>query len=364
MIPAPWLPRLRVPAHGKLRPGFRAALSLSCAGLVLATPLLPPILLGAAASVVGLVLWAATARAQQPEAEDDSGATVRQFRSFVEHSLVGLYVAQDGRMVHVNASMAETLGYDTPQQVIGMPVATLTAAEDLARLEENHRRHLGGEVDSVRYTYRGLRRDGARVWLDVHGGVCTYHGRPAVMGVALDVSRQMESAHQSRLASRVFECASEGIVITDADCRIEAVNPAFTRITRYPAEEATGKLSRMMTGQGARMNQGMLARLAEKGHWEGEMRDRRKSGDWYPAWLSISTVRDGDGKITNYVGVFTDNTRRKEAEARLQFLANHDTLTGMLNRSGMDLRFAEALEEARYQQCRLALLFVDLDRFK
>lgn len=288
----------------------------------------------------------------------------RKFRNFVEQSLVGLYVAQDGKLVYANPKTAELLGYDNPDDLLGTPLAALTAPEDLDLLLENHRRRLSGEVRSVRYTYRALRRDGKRVWVEVHGSACEFEGRPAVMGVGLDVSQQVEFERQSRLANRVFDSASEGIVITDADCRIEAVNPAFTRITGYAPQEAMGRLSRMMTGQGAQLNQEMLARLAADGHWQGEMRDRRKSGEWYPAWLSISTVRDADKRIMNYVGVFTDNTRRKEAETRLQFLANHDSLTSMLNRSGMLLRFAEAIEAARGSGRRLALLFVDLDRFK
>jgi diguanylate cyclase (GGDEF)-like protein/PAS domain S-box-containing protein len=234
----------------------------------------------------------------------------------------------------------------------------------LPLLQENHRRRLTGETDSVRYTYRAIRRDGSRVWVEVHGSICDYEGRPAIMGVAQDVTQQVEFQRHSRLANRVFESASEGIVITDAECRIEAVNPAFTRITGYKSSEATGKLSRMMTGHGAQVNQVMLEQLARDGYWQGEMYDRRKNGEWYPAWLSISTVRDAARNITSYVGVFTDNTRRKEDETRLQFLANHDSLTGMLNRTGMMTRFATEIAHANEDGRHLALLFVDLDRFK
>jgi diguanylate cyclase (GGDEF)-like protein/PAS domain S-box-containing protein len=288
----------------------------------------------------------------------------RKFRNFVEQSLVGLYVVQEGKVAYANSKTAELLGYDSAADIIGLTLEQITAPEDLPLLLENHRRRLSGEVTTVRYTYRALRRDGSRMWADVQGSACIYEGRPAVMGVALDVTRQVAFEHQSQLANRVFESTTEGIVITDAECRIEAVNPAFTRITGYSAKEAVGRLSRMMTGEGAQINHDMLAHLARDGHWEGEMRDRRKSGEWYPAWLSISIVRNADKDITNYVGVFTDNTRRKEAESRLQFLATHDSLTGMLNRSGMMARFAEQIERARRDNRQLALLFIDLDRFK
>ncbi|HJV87524.1 MAG TPA: EAL domain-containing protein [Noviherbaspirillum sp.] len=288
----------------------------------------------------------------------------RMFRNFVEQSLVGLYVVQDGKMVYANSKSAELLGYGSPEELVGTPVALLTHPDDLSMLQENHRRRLSGEAQSLRYSYRALRRDGGVIWVDVHGSTCDYEGRPAIMGVALDVSRQVEFEYQSRLANRVFDSASEGIVITDAECRIEAVNPAFTRITGYSAAEATGKFSRMMTGHGAELNHDMLEHLARDGHWQGEMLDRRKSGNWYPAWLSISTVRDADKDITNYVGVFTDNTSRKEVETRLQFLASRDSLTGMLNRNGMMTHFAQQVEAARAADRQISVLFIDLDRFK
>ncbi|WP_141104167.1 sensor domain-containing diguanylate cyclase, partial [Noviherbaspirillum denitrificans] len=362
---------MEFPAHLNINqrmqrlPRRRVALGLGlCAGAaVLAAPYLPGWLLLVLAAAVAV---ATRAVINTPALVNDSAVreSERKFRNFVEQSLVGLYVVQDGVIAYANSKTAELLGYDSPEQLIGTPLTKLTYPDDLAVLEENHRRRLAGEVTSIRYTYRAMRRDGRVIWADVHGSRCIYEGRPAVMGVALDVSQQVAFEHQSRLANRVFDSASEGIVITDAECRIEAVNPAFTRITGYGADEAVGKLSRMMTGTGAELNQEMLSNLANSGHWQGEMRDRRKNGDWYPAWLSISTVRDADRNITNYVGVFTDNTRRKEDETRLQFLASHDSLTGMWNRSGLMNKFALEIERARATGKQLALLFIDLDRFK
>src|SRR6478672_2216748 len=122
----------------------------------------------------------------------------RKFRTFVEQSLVGLYMVQDGRIVYANSKTAELLGYDSPDQLLGTPVDALTTPEDLPTLKENHRRRLTGEVPSIRYTYRALRRDGSRFWAEVHGGVCDYAGRPAIMGVALDVSQRVAFEQQSR----------------------------------------------------------------------------------------------------------------------------------------------------------------------
>ncbi|AOX99373.1 EAL domain-containing protein [Jeongeupia sp. USM3] len=188
----------------------------------------------------------------------------------------------------------------------------------------------------------------------------------AVAGLLMAASYRDEAAaaRSVRLAAQVFDNASEGILITDAQARIVAVNPAFSRVTGFGANEAIGKTSRMF-GEHRRSrekNREMVTRLAEHGHWEGEMLDRRKNGETYPAWLSISAVRDEVGNVSNYVGVFSDYTHRKEAELRLHFLANHDALTQLRNRSAMHAALRQAAEHESAEP--FALLFLDLDRFK
>ncbi|MBV8466637.1 MAG: PAS domain S-box protein [Burkholderiales bacterium] len=290
----------------------------------------------------------------------------RKFRAFVELSLAGLYVVQEGRLVYANPKLAEIHGYPDATSMVGLSVDTLTAPEDLAILKENHRKRLSGEVDSVHYVYRARKMDGSYVWLEAHGRMFQYEGKPAVIGIALDVSHRVESERQSRLAARVFESAGEGILITNAEHCIVGVNPAFTRITGYEESEAVGKISRMLSGQGARGAEArdMIEHLHRDGHWQGEMRDRRKSGEWYPVWLSISAVRDDDGRISNYVGVFTDYTTRKETESRLHYLAHHDDLTGLLNRGSLMTHLDSAIRRVQAHSARLAVLFLDLDRFK
>ncbi|WP_265583999.1 putative bifunctional diguanylate cyclase/phosphodiesterase [Chitinimonas koreensis] len=329
---------------------------------VMVAPQLPFWLTGLLAlGAAGFVAFVAVRAAGRASSDEE-----RKFQAFVELSQVGLYVVQDGVLAYVNPMLYRTLGYDDAGQMIGLPVDAFTAPEDLMLLRENHRRRLSGEVDSVRYTYRARRRDGSYLWVEAHGRLFEYQGRPAVIGVAIDVSQQVEADRQSRLAAQVFESASEGILITDADNRIVAVNPAFTRITGYEAQQAVGRLSRMLAGQGSRaeLNREMLDHLAQDGHWQGEMRDRRADGSWYPVWMSISAVRDQGGRIINYVGVFTDYTSRKEAETRLHYLANHDGLTGLLNRSGLLTELEAEIRRARESHSLLAVLFLDLDRFK
>ncbi|OIQ82782.1 cyclic di-GMP phosphodiesterase Gmr [mine drainage metagenome] len=174
------------------------------------------------------------------------------------------------------------------------------------------------------------------------------------------------STRRQRLAAKVFESTNEAIFVTDADQRIESVNPAFTQITGYAAREALGrKPSVLASGRhdGA-FYQSMHRALALTGHWQGEIWNRRRDGAIYVEWISINAVKDDAGKITNYVAVFSDITQRKAAEERLSFLAQHDALTGLPNRVLLDDRLLHAISHAQRNGQKLAVVFLDLIDFK
>ncbi|WP_027405112.1 EAL domain-containing protein [Aquaspirillum serpens] len=178
---------------------------------------------------------------------------------------------------------------------------------------------------------------------------------------ALNLSRQ-----NLRLADKVFDSTLEGIVITDANGIIETVNPAFTRITGWRKEEVLGKSPRILNSglQPPEFYQHMWASLYKHGVWEGEVTNRRKDGKLYSEHLTITGIRDNSGNFTHFAGIFTDITQRKLAEERLHFLANHDALTGLPNRTLFMERMNQGLAAASRHQRLLALMFFDLDRFK
>lgn len=184
--------------------------------------------------------------------------------------------------------------------------------------------------------------------------------------VATDITAQLAAEEQLRLANQVFENASEGILMTDAQARIIAVNPAFTKITGYEPHEAIGKVSRMFWSdeRADQLVREISIHLERDGFWHGEMLDRRKSGEFYPAWLSISGVANPAGITSHYVGVFSDFTARKEAESRLQFMAERDALTQLFNRSAFHKKMEDAVSYASVLSSELVLFFIDLDRFK
>jgi diguanylate cyclase (GGDEF)-like protein/PAS domain S-box-containing protein len=176
----------------------------------------------------------------------------------------------------------------------------------------------------------------------------------------------MDCNESLRVMASVFEHSVEGILVTDRNNRIVMVNGAFTRLTGYTAEDALGRdpafLSTGRTPKEA--YQEMWGSLAERGFWEGELWDRRKSGDLYLKRLSIATVQNHQGRLTHYVGIFSDITARRELEDRMTFLAHHDSLTQLPNRLNLLDRLEQTISLAKRNSNRVALMLIDLDRFK
>jgi diguanylate cyclase (GGDEF)-like protein/PAS domain S-box-containing protein len=164
----------------------------------------------------------------------------------------------------------------------------------------------------------------------------------------------------------VFRASSQAIMTTDAKATIVSVNPAFTRITGYLPEEVIGQRPGVLKSgrHDAPFYQAMWDALLGSGSWEGEIWNRRKNGEIYPQWLTISAVRDSVGQVTEYVALFSDITRRKRQEELVWRQANFDALTGLANRSLLHDRLERALVQAKRSGRKVGLLFIDLDGFK
>ncbi|HEX6734194.1 MAG TPA: EAL domain-containing protein [Azonexus sp.] len=177
---------------------------------------------------------------------------------------------------------------------------------------------------------------------------------------------QLHAERQLRLYATVFTNATEGMTITDAESRIVAVNPAFTVISGYPAEEVMGRTPALLNSgqQGSDFYRAMWHELLANGHWQGEIWNRRKDGGIFPEWLSIAAVRDDKGSTTHYIGIFTDISERKQSEARIHHMAHHDVLTGLPNRLLLEDRVGQAMLKSKRSSRPMGLIFIDLDRFK
>ncbi len=190
--------------------------------------------------------------------------------------------------------------------------------------------------------------------------------RESNQSLEAEIVERKRADEKLRLSAKVFENTIEGVIITDAQERILAVNRAFSEVTGYPADEVLGKTPRILKSgrQEADFYRSFWATLKSTGQWKGEIWNRRKSGEIYPQWLSIATVKDDSGEDQHYVGVFSDITSVKKSEEMLNFLAYHDALTGLPNRLLFNDRLEHSIEHARRERRQIAALFLDLDHFK
>ncbi|MGY6277083.1 bifunctional diguanylate cyclase/phosphodiesterase [Methylomonas sp. MgM2] len=184
-----------------------------------------------------------------------------------------------------------------------------------------------------------------------------------IIGIVLE---QRKINQQLRLSNKVIENSIEGIMITDQDNHIVSVNRAFTRITGYKQEEVLGENPRILSSNRYKKDfyRQMWQDINRSGHWQGEIWNKSKAGKPYPQWLSITAILNDQRVVTNYLGIFSDITEKKQAEETIWRQANFDPLTGLPNRSRFYERLQRDIRKASRHTEKLALLIIDIDRFK
>jgi len=190
-------------------------------------------------------------------------------------------------------------------------------------------------------------------------------GEECILGLVFDNTARKRDEEQLRIAAAAFE-SQQAMMVTDADAMILRVNRAFTEITGYSAAEAVGQTPQLLQSgrHDANFYRAMWATVNRTGGWQGEVWDRRKNGEEYPKWLTISAVKDEAGTVTHYVGTHSDITERKQAEQRINELAFFDQLTGLPNRTLLLDRLKQTMAASSRSGSYAALLFIDLDNFK
>ena len=300
------------------------------------------------------------------EAELAVAETQERFRVAFQASPVSASIARasDGCFVDVNDNYLRDFGWSR-EEIVGKTSVDIGLWPDIAVrrrwVADLHR--LGTLVD-----YEAVWLDRARRprQVSISAEMITLAGEPHILGFIVDIGARKKAEEGLRLAQRVFESTAEGIVVTDRGGTIQTVNRAFSEITGYDAEEAIGNNPRMLRSgrHDLAFYQDLWSRLLDAGVWQGEIWNRRKSGEIYPNWETISAVRDDHGKTTHYVAVFSDISTVKRTQEDLEFLAHHDPLTGLPNRILFRDRLTHALDRHRRERGSLAVMFVDLDRFK
>ncbi|MCW8992140.1 MAG: PAS domain S-box protein [Gammaproteobacteria bacterium] len=280
-----------------------------------------------------------------------------------------IMIDSNGRIVYWNRASESLFGY-RESEALDQPIHEIIAPHrylaDSQRGFSQFRLTGKGPVVGETTEVVGRRRDGSEFPVELSVSAVQRNSSWYAIGIVRDISERKRLERHLQMGSRVMAHAHEGIMVVDAYGRIEMVNPAFTDITGYTAAEVVGRNPNLL--QSGRHDRAfyktLWQELDEKGSWQGEVWNRRKDGDIYPELLSISVVRNGEGELANYIGIFSDITRRKESEQRLERLAFHDPLTGLANRLLFMDRLRQALRQARRNQEPLAVLFIDLDRFK
>lgn len=207
---------------------------------------------------------------------------------------------------------------------------------------------------------------GNQKWVRFQGAAQRENGElVGLIGTIQDITEQIQAEAELRIAATAFN-SQEGMFVTDLNNRILKVNQAFTAITGYTADDVVGRDPKLFNSglHDANFYAEMWASINETGVWRGEIWNRRKNGETYAQWLTISSVKDRTGTTTHYVGAFTDITERLETEKKIENLAFFDPLTGLPNRRLLLDRLAHVLATAIRQRQLGALLFIDLDDFK
>jgi len=327
------------------------------------------LLLGGA---IGLVLLrAARAVDERDHAQQALRASEARFRGMSASAQDGIVeMDRDGRVSYWNPAAARIFGY-SEAEALGQNLHRLITPQrfqsafhaQFGSFQETGQGILIGKATEL----MALNKSGHEFPVEISIAAIHEAGGFRAIGIVRDIRRRKEAEQGLRLGSSVIRHASQGIIVTDARGAMTMVNPAFCRLTGYSEEEAIGTNPSIL--QSGRHDADFYARmwgaLLEHGYWQGELWNRRKNGEIFPEWLSLSAIKDSEGRISNYVAMFSDISKLKEAEEGLERLAFYDALTGLPNRLLFRERLDHSLKAARRAiDKRTAVLYLDLDKFK
>lgn len=277
-----------------------------------------------------------------------------------------------GVLTFVNPATVNLLGYSSPSELIGRHILSLIPEQ-----KGGEGRCVVEQCKIFRTIQKGVithmdmkefwRKDGTEICLEYRSYPIKSQGVwSGSVSTFVDVSEKREAEARLRQAATVFEATTEAIVIANADYQIVNVNKAFTDITGFQPSEVLGKSPKIFQPNCHDTNfyNQVWEEITANDHWQGEMRNMRKDGELFPVLANINRVKDNNGNTTSYIAVFSDISKLKAAEERLIQLAHHDALTGLPNRFSFNQNLEQALARAKRHDKKVALMFLDLDRFK
>jgi len=286
--------------------------------------------------------------------------------AILDNVMFGVLFVRQRRIVSSNRRGEELFGYDEGEMVGQSTEILYPSIADYEQTGITHYPLLAQSMDLGEE--RQLRhRDGSLFWCLMSGSALDpAHPNEGSIWVFADITERKLAEETLRLSATVLEHIADGVMVLDITGRIVAINPAFTRITGYTEEEAVGRESSLTRGrlQDEAFYQKLWRELDDTGFWRGEIWDTHRDGEAYLEALTVSAVPGDDGAITHYVAVFSDITQARKSQNQLDHLAHHDALTALPNRLLYHDRLRHAMTRAQRDGQQLAVLFIDLDRFK
>lgn len=286
-------------------------------------------------------------------------------RVYVQNASDGFHVLEaDGTLVDASDSFFEMLGYRS-EEILGQHISFWDAKFSMDALNTLVSDHMKTEKTKLFETLH-RHKDDRLVEVEISCRPVQIGAKRLLINASRDISGRKAIERQLRLSAIVFNAANEAIAVTDKNNRFLQVNQAFERITGYSAEDVIGKNPSILSSgrQPKDFYQRMWTALVQEGRWSGEIWNRRKTGEFFPEWLSITRISNDLGETENHVAIFTDITEQKAAEEAIQQLAYHDPLTGLANRRMMLDRVQNEVDRCSRLDLRVAVLFIDLDYFK
>lgn len=289
-----------------------------------------------------------------------------EYRHLVDGLPYGVVIHRNGLVLTCNQKAFQLLKVNNPGEIIGQSVIKFVHPDHRELVKSRIAKTMTQHVDADLIEEKLLHVDGSAFDAEVVSMATHFEGEPASLVVFGDISLRKHQEEELRLAATIYQNSSEGMMITDADNRIVAVNPAFSRLTGYQPDEVIGKDPRLLHSgrQSQEFYSDLWHQLEIQGSWQGEIWNRRKNGEIYAEHLYINAVRNEMGQIYRYIALFSDISDQKKKAEIIWQQANFDALTGLPNRRLFHDRLQQAMLKSDRTGEALALMFIDLDHFK
>lgn len=314
-------------------------------------------------SIIQHALSEASERRKQARNNRILYQSASSYRMLLDNAPVPHLLLSDSHITYLNQAAKKLLGFRDD-----VSFSDIKAEEILIdSFDPSTSPHQNNQQDTrhpLQMTFRC--RDGQEIQVEAWSSK-TYHlNKPATQIIFHEITKRTAQESKLKQATNVFQNTTEGVVVMDSDADIIAINPAFCKITGYSEDEVVGKKPRFLNSEKhtRAFYTELWETLKKKNSWQGEIWNRRKNGEVYPEWLTITSVLDDQGAVSQYVAVFSDITILKQSQSQLEHLAHHDPLTDLPNRLLFEDRLEHAISLAKRENRHLAVMFLDLDRFK